>query len=151
MGKIITFVMILIPILFISFRGEATDHQFEFKNPSFSGVGYSSHVITIENQETTRKKSNQQAEAQAVKEKSLSANSTTLQKFLNYLESRIYAQLATQLTHNMFGENASNSGTVTIEGNTITYVKDSQTVTLTVTSENGNITTVTIPVGSFTF
>lgn len=149
MMKKTVFVMIL--ILLISYDVHATDQQFEFKNPSFSGVGYSSHVLTIENQEYTRKKANQQAAAQAAKEAALVANSTTLQKFLNYLESRIYAQLATQLTNNMFGENASNSGTVTIEGNTITYVKDAQNVTLTVTSENGNITTVTIPVGAFTF
>ena len=71
--------------LFISYRAYATDQQFEFKNPSFSGAGYSSHVLTIENQEYTRKKANQQAAAQAAKDAALAANSTTLQKFLNYL------------------------------------------------------------------
>jgi curli production assembly/transport component CsgF len=149
MEKKIAFVMIL--NLFISYRAYATDQQFQFKNPSFSGDGYSSHVLTIENEEYTRKKANEQAADQAAQAAALAANSTTLQKFLNYLESRIYAQLATQLTNDMFGENASNSGTVTIEGNTITYVKDTQNVTLTVTDDTGNITTVTIPVGAFTF
>ena len=30
--------------------------DFQFKSPSFNGIGYSSHVLTIENQEATRQK-----------------------------------------------------------------------------------------------
>ena len=30
--------------------------DYQFKSPSFNGVGYSSHVLTIENQEATRQK-----------------------------------------------------------------------------------------------
>ena len=33
----------------------ASELSFGFKNPSFSGVGYSSHVLTIDNLEQTRK------------------------------------------------------------------------------------------------
>ena len=31
-------------------------NDFTFKSPSFNGQGYSSHVLTIENQEATRRK-----------------------------------------------------------------------------------------------
>jgi hypothetical protein len=51
----------------------------------------------------------------------------------------------------MFGENPQDHGTVTIDGNTIEYAKNNNEITLTVTAENGTITTVTIPVGTFTF
>ena len=30
--------------------------DYQFKSPSFNGIGYSSHVLTIENQEATRQK-----------------------------------------------------------------------------------------------
>jgi len=31
-------------------------NDFTFKNPSFNGMGFSSHILTIENQESTRRK-----------------------------------------------------------------------------------------------
>jgi hypothetical protein len=144
----IIFIMIL--ILFVN-GANAVEQTFDFKNPAFSGIGYSQHIITIENQEFTRQKQIEQAKAQAAKDAATAANNTTLQKFLNYLESRIYAQIAQQLTNNMFGENPQDHGTVTIDGNTIEYAKNNNEITLTVTAENGTITTVTIPVGTFTF
>ena len=33
----------------------ADEMKFQFKNPRFSGNGYSSHVLTVENQEFTRR------------------------------------------------------------------------------------------------
>ena len=33
----------------------ANELQFGFKSPAFNGVGYSSHVLTIDNQEQTRR------------------------------------------------------------------------------------------------
>jgi len=140
----------MILILFVN-GANAVEQTFDFKNPAFSGIGYSQHIITIENQEFTRQKQIEQAKAQAAKDAATAANNTTLQKFLNYLESRIYAQIAQQLTNNMFGENPQDHGTVTIDGNTIEYAKNNNEITLTVTAENGTITTVTIPVGTFTF
>ena len=51
----------------------------------------------------------------------------------------------------MFGEDASTSGTVTFEGTTISYVKSSETVDLTIVDANGSTTVITVPVGDFTF
>jgi len=125
--------------------------SYQFKSPSFNGIGYSSHVQTIENTEQTRKKAIEDAKLQAAKDAAAAAKNTNLAKFLNNFESRVYAQLSTQLINNLFGENPQNSGTVTIEGNTIVYVKTVDSIHLTVTAADGTITQVDIPIGSLKF
>jgi len=124
---------------------------FQFKSPSFNGIGYSSHVQTIENTESTRKKALEDQKLQAAKDAAALAKNTNLQKFLNNFESRVYAQLSTQLVNNLFGENPQSSGTVTIEGNTIQYTKTADTISMTVTAADGTITQVEIPIGTLKF
>ena len=51
----------------------------------------------------------------------------------------------------MFGENSGTEGSVTFEGTTISYVKDSENVTLTIVDPNGSETVITVPIGDFTF
>lgn len=140
----------VLPLLLLSSHSLA-DQTFSFKSPAFSGIGYSSHVQTIENTESTRKQAIESARLQAQKDAAAAANNTNLQKFLNNFESRVYAQLSTQLVNNLFGENPQNSGTVTIEGNTIQYTKTADMISLTVTGADGNITQVQIPVGQLKF
>jgi hypothetical protein len=141
---------IIISLLLISSTSYA-EQSFQFKSPSFTGIGYSSHVQTIENTETTRKAAIDAARLQAAKDAAAEAKNNNLTKFLNNFESRVYAQLSTQLVNNLFGENAQNSGTVTIEGNTIQYTKTADLISLTVTGADGNITQVQIPIGQFKF
>ena len=124
---------------------------FQFKSPSFNGIGYSSHVQTIENTENSRKEAIEAAKLQAAKDAAAAAKNTNLQKFLNNFESRVYAQLSTQLVNNLFGENPQNSGTVTIEGNTIQYTKTADMISMTVTAADGTITQVEIPIGTLKF
>lgn len=114
-------------------------------------MGYSSHVQTIENTERTRADSQAAKKFAEAKEAADIAKNTNLQKFLNNFESRVYAQLSSQLVNNLFGENAQNSGTVVIEGNTIKYIKVGEEINLTVTGSDGTITQVIIPVGQFKF
>ena len=125
--------------------------QHSFSSPAFSGIGYSSHVQTIENTENSRKKAIEDAKLQAAKDAAAAAKNTNLQKFLNNFESRVYAQLSTQLVNNLFGENPQNSGTVSIEGNTIQYTKGIDSISLTVTSADGTLTQVDIPIGTLKF
>lgn len=127
------------------------EQTFQFKSPSFTGIGYSSHVQTIENTETTRKQAIEAARLQAIKDAAAAEKNTNLQKFLNNFESRVYAQLSTQLVNNLFGENPQNSGTVTIEGNTIQYTKTLDMISLTVTAADGSLTQVQIPIGQLKF
>lgn len=129
----------------------ATELDFTWKSPAFSGIGYSSHVQTLENTEFSRKKAIEDKQLADAKEAATLAKNTNLQKFLNNFESRVYAQLSTQLVNNLFGENPQNSGTVSIEGNTIQYVKGTDMVSLTVTDPGGNVTQVEIPIGQFKF
>jgi len=125
--------------------------DYTFKSPSFNGSGYSSHVLTIENQEFTRR--NQlQKDIQAALDKAASdAKNTNIAKFMNNLESRIYAQISQNLATAMFANGGSTSGTLNFEGNTIFWTKDSSNVYLTVTDSVGNQTTITVPLGSFQF
>ena len=122
------------------------EQTFQFKSPSFTGIGYSSHVQTIENTETTRKQAIEAARLQAAKDAAAADKNTNLSKFLNNFESRVYAQLSTQLVNNLFGENPQNSGTVTIEGNTIQYTKTLDMISLTKSSEWFNFTTFPVKI-----
>ena len=129
----------------------ADEMVFKFKNPSFSGIGTSAHYLTIENQEFNRKEA-LKAEIKALQEQiERDKENTTLARFIRNLESRIYAQLSRQLVENLFGETPSTEGTLTLEGNTITYKVVDGIITLTITDQNGNITTISLPVGNFTF
>ena len=124
---------------------------FKFKNPSFSGVGTSSHYLTIENQEFNRKEA-LKAEIKALQEQiERDKENTTIARFIRNLESRIYAQLSRQLVENLFGETPSTEGTLTLEGNTIKYSVVDGIITLTITDADGNVTTISLPVGNFTF
>jgi hypothetical protein len=145
-------------ILFLLTSNVQAEQNFSFKSPAFSGIGYSTHVQTIENTETTRRQAREASKQSAAKEAAALASdaaalgkNTNLQKFMNNFESRVYAQLSTQLINNLFGENPQNSGTVTIEGNTIKYTKTADEISLSITDLTGKITQVVIPVGSFSF
>ena len=122
-----------------------------FKSPAFSGIGYSSHVQTIENTERVRRDSIESAKLQSIKEAATAANNTNLVKFLNNFESRVYAQLSSQLVNNLFGENPQTTGSVVISGNTIKYSKTGDEINLTVTAQDGSVTQVIIPVAQFKF
>jgi hypothetical protein len=123
-----------------------------FKNPTFSGDGYSSHMLTIEQQEFSRKQAIEQQKKAKADAVAAAAANTNLAKFLNNLESRIYAQLSLQLSNAMFSDGAT-TGTVNFEGSTINWIKDTttQTIALTIIDGNGNKTDITVPIGSFKF
>ena len=123
----------------------------KFKNPSFSGNNTSSHYLTIENQEFNRKETIREEIKAYQEELAREADNTTLARFIRNLESRIYAQLSRQLVDSLFGETASEFGTLELEGNTIEYEVEDDKITLTITDENGETTTITVPTGSFTF
>ena len=148
----IIFLILLVFFLVLFSNFVFTDEMvFKFKSPSFSGINTSQHYLTIENQEFSRKMTIKE-ELQALQDEiERDAENTTLARFVRNLESRIYAQLSRQLVDNLFGETPMTEGTFALEGSTISYVSDGITITLNVTDENGTTTTITIPVGSFTF
>ena len=142
------FLAMVIAMMTITSKAELS---FAFKSPAFSGIGYSSHVQTIENTERVRADSIEATRLQAVKDAAAAANNTNLVKFLNNFESRVYAQLSSQLVNNLFGENTKESGSVIISGNTIKYSKTGDEINLTVTGQDGAVTQVIIPIAQFKF
>ena len=143
---------LLLAVLLLSNTAFAGQQNFQFSNPQFSGQGWSSHVLTIENEEYTRNQNlvqQQKADAAAA---AAAAQNTNLSKFLNNLESRIYAQLSLQLTNAMFNGNAT-SGSIDFQGTNIAWVQDlpHNSIDLTITDPSGNVTNLTVPIGTFGF
>lgn len=135
----------------------AAEMTWGFKNPAFSGNGYSSHVLSTEQLQHNRKK-DREDEARAEEERiKRELENSTLNKFLKNVESRIYATLSKQMVDAMFADctdNCATTGTAEIEGSTITWIKDTTTgsITLEIVEEDGSTTTITIPgAGEFSF
>ena len=149
--KIISFISVfLIAGIFIQ-NIKADEMVHKFKSPSFSGIGTSAHYLTIENQQFNRKMTIK-AEIKALQDEiERDKENTTLARFIRNLESRIYAQLSRQLVENLFGETASDSGVLELEGNRIEYNVVDGIITLNITDSDGNTTTISLPIGSFTF
>ena len=154
--------MLVVTYLILTFDNIllASELVHDFKNPSFSGNGYSQHVLSLNQLEVQREqkvfddlKSAKAAAERAEKNK-------TINKFITNVESRIYANLSKQLVDNMFGTSCDSStttcptsGTAEVEGSTIYWVKDTSTeiITLTITDPTGNVTTMSVPLGDFEF
>lgn len=138
-------------VMFWSLDSMTDEIVFKFKSPSFNGNGTSSHYLTIQNQEFNRKEA-LKAEIKALQDQiKRDKENTTLARFIRNLESRIYAQLSRQLVENLFGETPSDSGVLELEGNRIEYSVVDGIITLNITDSDGNTTTISLPVGSFTF
>jgi hypothetical protein len=135
-------------LLLISSQTIASELVHQFKSPSFSGAGYSAHVLTIENLEHTRRqKLADDAKAAAIKE-AQDAKNTNLAKFLNNLESRVYATLSQKIAEELFTQNGNTTGTFDVAGNNIQWANTGSTITLRITDPAGKITEIEVPYGS---
>ena len=146
----------------------ASTGDYQFKSPAFNGVGFSSHVLTIENQERTRQKAREDKIQAEIDKAAADAKNTNLAKFLNNLESRIYAQISQNVATAMFANNSCNvssnsscNGSINFQGNTISWsrVNDAFNCTgsangtciqLTVKDPSGSTTNIYVPLESFT-
>ena len=147
-------------LTFLTSKILASDLVHEFKNPAFSGNGYSNHVLSVDQLQEQRKQKKIDDEKSAKAAAERAEKNTTINKFIANVESRIYANLSKQLVDNMFGTSCDSStttcptsGTSEIEGATIYWVKDTTTdiITLTITDANGNVTSMSVPIGDFVF
>ncbi len=144
MKKLIA-ILVLVPSVAV-----ASELVHQFNSPAFSGIGYSSHVLTIYSQELSRKlaiAAEKKAEALKIEQ---DAKNTTQAKFIANLESRVYNELARQITEKLFeGTGAQVNGTFAFNGGTISYTKTGNLITITITGADGTVTTMTVPVGDF--
>ena len=145
--KVVLVLLAVLPLAAMS----APLPDFQFKSPAFNGQGYSSHVLTIENQEATRRKAVEDNIKAALEKEATEKKNSNISKFMNNLESRIYAQISQNLATAMFANGGATSGTLNFEGNTIFWTKDSSNIYLTVTDTVGTQTTITVPLGQFVF
>ena len=152
----------------------------KWKSPSFSGVGTSAHFLTIENQEFTRKAEIKAKRDSEAAKKVSSAKNTNYAKFIDNLESRIFAEFSKQLTDNLFGESCGTTyttvdgvttqdtpnpeagntdgvggnctGTYSFNDTTVTYTKDvaNDVVTLDIAGPDGS-QVITLPLNDFQF
>ena len=143
-------IIIMTALLVIALRAGATELVHQFNSPAFSGVGYSSHVLTIEQLEATRRQKLREEEASRLAKAELAAKQTNIAKFLVNVESRIYAQLSKQLADSLFSGGGT-TGSLDFQGTNISWVKSSTDVTMTILESNGNRTEITVPLASFAF
>ena len=96
----------------------ASQLTFQFHSPSFSGIGQSSHYLTIENLEKSRKDAiiaKADAEERRLENE---LKNTAIEIFRRNLESLFYTNLANQILDNIFGEDTDqqNDGQTVIGG-----------------------------------
>ena len=126
--------------------------DYSFKSPSFNGNGYSSHVLTLENQEHTRKEQMKKDLQSALDKEANDKKNTNLAKFLNNLESRIYAQISQNVATAMFATGGTDHGNINFEGSVISWQKNGlDSITLTVVDPTGSTTAIEVPLGQFVF
>ena len=146
MNKLLT----TLSVISICSSAVASELTFSFKSPSFNGNGQSSHYLTIENIEKTRKDAliaKKKADAKALKDE---INGTAVAKFKANLEARFYTALAKQITDNVFGADGlqQDSGTFTgTNGEIVAWSTPGGVgnVVVTVTEADGTVTTLTMP------
>jgi predicted ATP-dependent endonuclease of OLD family len=148
---------IVVALVCLAGTANASEIIHEFKSPAFSGVGYSSHVLTIEQLESNRRqkiKDDQKAEEEKAERE---YKSTNAYKFKNNLESRIYAQLSKQISDSIFGEDATGEDTDWVStstpfGDTIKWKREDSRIYVIVTDSNGDtMAEFDVPVGEFAF
>ena len=154
----------LIGVMLFSTASISAELQHNFNSPSFSGVGYSSHVLTLYQLETQAKDKNKAA-AEALEAKAKAdAMNTPQARFISNLESRVYSQLAKQLTDSMFGEGATCTtrgvicGSIPdLGGNKIEWMlgsgSDSGMIIINITNNSNpsQVTKMKVPAGTFAF
>jgi hypothetical protein len=151
--------LLLSVLLFITATTvSASDLTFDFKSPAFNGVGYSSHVLTIEQLESNRKQKLKDDKKALADEADRDYKSTNAYKFKNNLESRIYATLSKQIADNMFGEGATIVDDTWYEsetpfGDNVKWKRGSDDrIYVVITDSNGDtVAEFDVPVGEFAF
>ena len=162
-----TLMSIAVALTLISTAAQAELVQ-QFNNPTFSGQGWASHVLTLEQMRQGAKSAQESKAASEKAAADAAAANTPLAKFMSLFTGQVYSQLATQLTNNLFKECTGNGGASCTDGNflisetqKIIWQKIGNNVTLTVYdgTKNGNTVSwnatptqsITVPISSFSF
>jgi hypothetical protein len=96
---------------------------FNFNSPSFNGIGQSSHYLTVENLEKSRKDTIIAKGESEERRLQNELNNTAIEIFRKNLETLFYSTLSTQIIDNIFGvkDDQQNAGSTIIDGYKIVW------------------------------
>ena len=145
----------------LSLSTYAAQMDYNFNSPVFNGNGYGTYVLSIKQLQDTAI-ANNKAQEEALKQAAQTAAANTPQaQFVANLQSRIYSQLALNITNTLFGATGQPScgtncgGTMDVGGNNITWSLNPVNNTIVIKIVNdanpSQNTTMTVPVGTFAF
>jgi hypothetical protein len=137
----------------------------QFKDPTFSGQGWASQVLTLEQMRESAKAAIASKAASEKASEAAAAQNTPLAKFVALFTGQVYSQLATQLTNNLFkectGASCGSGNFMVTESQQIQWVKVGNNVTLNVydgkvvdgkfVANKSPTQSITVPVSSFSF
>ena len=142
--------VLILPLLALPIL--ADEIKFQFKSPSFSGIGTSAHYLTIENQEFTRSEAIRLDLEAKLEEKLREKNNSLLERWKNNLQSRILSNISRQITESLFSDDPQMTGSFVLFDNVISWNSDGTFITLSIYNTlDGTTTEITIPVNSFGF
>jgi curli production assembly/transport component CsgF len=113
----------------------AQDITYQPVDPSFGGNPFNSaHLLGIANAQNT------------YKDPKATTSSSQADIFARQLQSRLLSALSSQITDAIFGDNPQQHGTISFGGQTITFDRGLDDVTLTITNDgSGEVTTIVVP------
>ena len=89
----------------------ASELVFQFKSPTFTGVGYSAHQLTLEQLSFNRVKAIEDEIESKELQAQLEEDRSAVNQFMSSLQARIYSELAKQVTEQLFADDGLETGT----------------------------------------
>jgi hypothetical protein len=145
-------------LFMVSYGANSAELTHNFNSPAFSGIGYSSHVLTIYQLEQQQKEKNK-AEANALKAEAERTEANKPQnKFKSNLESKIYNEIATKVSQSLFnGSCSQDTGScgniANLGGNSVEWSVTGGMITIRITNltDPSQDLVMTMPVATFSY
>ena len=113
----------------------AQDLTFQPYSPTFGGNPFNSaHILGTANAQND------------YRDPRAATSNSQADVFARQLQSRLLSALSSQLVDAIFGENPQERGTITFGGQTISFVRGLEEVTITIlNNDSGEVTTIVVP------
>lgn len=139
----------LLPLLFLATAVYGTELTYGFKSPVFTGIGYSSHLLTMQSLAYNRDITIKDKAAAKLSAEQAAAENTPISQFILNLQARVYSQIAAQVTNQLFKSDATSGAFELPDGAYVNWIVNNGNATLTIFDPVLNsTTTLTIPVSS---
>lgn len=139
----------LLPLFILATVTYGADLVHSFKSPAFTGVGYSSHLLTMESLARNRDITIKDKAAAKVAAELAAAQNTPVSQFMLNLQARIYSQIAAQVTNQLFKADTTSGNFQLPEGAFVNWTVENGIATLAIFDPMKNsTTTLKIPVSS---